>query len=986
MHVVRYLALLWLLPIAALAQGSNMVSNPGFIGTYGTGIGPDNIPPWLPACGTPDARAGNGCSDTGYIAMWGNKFVGEAIKEKLFIRIRKDSLYTCSLCMRASPDVGRYFRARVVAFSTTPRFDNFHWDIQEPQVALIGSAGTASLNWRTLTFPPWKAPADYDSIAINVENDSADYTNPATVSWGNIDGVNLEKVSKCILSVDSFTVRCNGFDQQGHRLYLYSVNARSDIDGFIVASTPNGQATISQNTIPAATEVNITGTITGTSGTNDPLCLYVSLITGNGLLCRDSICIPSPLPAPLNSRDTICTGGAITLDAPDGIAWRWRPATGLSCADCQHPTASPDVSTRYLVETTGRQGCVSVDTADLQVAPLPVITAGTKVTICLGGSTELLVSGGAAYRWSPATGLSCTTCPNPIASPTEPTVYTVTVTSAAGCSANASITVLIDSATAMIRSISRDTTICAGEGAHLIASGADRYQWSPATGLGCVDCADPIASPAVTTRYTCTFISVAGCSARDSVLVTVAPPPAADAGADTTICAGGEAALSGSGGTGYNWSPADAISCTDCRNPVARPLITTTYTLRVTNAAGCSATDSVTVHVLPLPSADAGPDVAACPGESITLSASGGTTYAWSPAEGLSCADCQSPVATPLRTTVYHLTAINAAGCAATDSVTVNLRAAPTVTASGDTDICPARPARLHASGASVYRWRPATALSCTDCPDPVATPLVTTTYVVSGTDAHGCTGEDTVIIRVGDGTRTITAHIDRDHHLLPGSIIAIPIILDSAADGAATLEIALGYERRFLRLKRISTDGTLLDGWAITTLTDSLGAVRVRLDAPPGRTLRGRGTLATIDLAGYLADTVESELPFSITLPAGSCDRITALPGHIRIDSICGLNLRLIRVTVGNYSLAGNRPNPFNPSTEISFSLGLDGPTTLAIYDAAGNAITTLIDTWLRPGSYTVAWDASGQPSGIYYYRMTSGAWSGQGRMLLVK
>jgi hypothetical protein len=106
----------------------------------------------------------------------------------------------------------------------------------------------------------------------------------------------------------------------------------------------------------------------------------------------------------------------------------------------------------------------------------------------------------------------------------------------------------------------------------------------------------------------------------------------------------------------------------------------------------------------------------------------------------------------------------------------------------------------------------------------------------------------------------------------------------------------------------------------------------------------------------------------------------------RVRIDSICGLSVRLIESFATAYKLGGNEPNPFNPTTEIPFSLGLDGWTRLDVFDVSGQRVALLVDGYLAAGIYGVTWDASSQGSGLYYYRLTSGDWSRTGRMLIVK
>ncbi|MCP4137476.1 MAG: hypothetical protein GY754_41295, partial [bacterium] len=144
-------------------------------------------------------------------------------------------------------------------------------------------------------------------------------------------------------------------------------------------------------------------------------------------------------------------------------------------------------------------------------------------------------------------------------------------------------------------------------------------------------------------------------------------------GASEDICAGASVDLVATGAISYSWSPTTDLSCTDCPNPVASPSGFTTYTVTGTNLAGCTNTASigVTVHANPTTSITADQDV--CNGNSISLSATGGSTYSWTPAIGLSCADCDAPTASPTNTTVYSVEITDAAGCSATESVTLTV-------------------------------------------------------------------------------------------------------------------------------------------------------------------------------------------------------------------------------------------------------------------------------------------------------------------------
>src|SRR5690606_12181423 len=88
-----------------------------------------------------------------------------------------------------------------------------------------------------------------------------------------------------------------------------------------------------------------------------------------------------------------------------------------------------------------------------------------------------------------------------------------------------------------------DITICRGEVAQLQASGGVSYTWSPAEGLSCTDCPDPVATPSSDTRYYLSGTDANGCTGSDSVHVTVVQPAVTSAGDDVRICAGQSAAL-----------------------------------------------------------------------------------------------------------------------------------------------------------------------------------------------------------------------------------------------------------------------------------------------------------------------------------------------------------------------------------------------------------------------------------------------------------
>ncbi|GJQ64155.1 MAG: hypothetical protein SCALA702_32080 [Melioribacteraceae bacterium] len=86
------------------------------------------------------------------------------------------------------------------------------------------------------------------------------------------------------------------------------------------------------------------------------------------------------------------------------------------------------------------------------------------------------------------------------------------------------------------------------------------------------------------------------------------------------------------------------------------------------------------------------------------------------------------------------------------------------------------------------------------------------------------------------------------------------------------------------------------------------------------------------------------------------------------------------------SYGLTQNYPNPFNPSTKISFSIASREKVTITVFDVLGNNIENLVNTVYDPGTYTVSFDGSGLSSGIYFYKISAGAFNSVKKMMLLK
>jgi len=411
----------------------------------------------------------------------------------------------------------------------------------------------------------------------------------------------------------------------------------------------------------------------------------------------------------------ICNGQSITLTASGGTTYSW--STGETTASI---TVSPTSTTQYSV-TVSIGTCTASASRNVSVNQSPNVTiTPSSATICPGNSVTLTATGaggGGSYSWSTgATTASITV------SPLVTTSYIVTVTNAQRCSISDTVTVTVNPS--LTATISPDNVaICAGASATLTASGGTSFSWSTGATTASIT-----VSPNSTTTYSVTVTDNSGCSGTASRIVTVNPlPNPAISPQSAAICPGGSITLTASGGTAYSWNTgASSASIT------VSPPSTTSFSVTVTDANGCTNSTSRTVTVNPPPTPTISPQtVAICPGGSATLTASGGISFSWNTG-----ATTSSIIVSPVSTSTFSVTVTDANGCTAAASRQVTVNTPPTASVSpSDVSICAGASATLTASGGTSYSWNTGATTAVI-----TVSPSSTTTYSVTVTDANGCT------------------------------------------------------------------------------------------------------------------------------------------------------------------------------------------------------------------------------------------------------
>lgn len=364
-----------------------------------------------------------------------------------------------------------------------------------------------------------------------------------------------------------------------------------------------------------------------------------------------------------------------------------------------------------------------------------------------------------AWKFGDGTGSDTT---NPIHSYTSSGVVPVslTVTNTKGCTET--VTKQLDVRSKPIITLPfRDTLICKQDVLQLSATADLKgdFTWSPNVNISSTTSPTPTVNPANTTTYYVSFTNGKGCDNTDSIKVNVTDSAFVHLGSDTVICLSDTIQLiPQSNALYFTWQPALNIDSPRAKTPFVSPLNTTTYTVTAKISDRCIAKDDITIQEIPYPKADAGPDVAICYDKSVKLYASiKGSSFTWSPANGLTNANTLTPTAAPRKTTTYTLTVydtLTKPNCPKPmiDYVTVKVSPKVNAFAGNDTTVVIGQPLQLTATGGVTYTWQPSLWLDNANIYNPVATFLSGSTgitYQVRALDSNGCEGFDNITIKV---------------------------------------------------------------------------------------------------------------------------------------------------------------------------------------------------------------------------------------------
>lgn len=430
-----------------------------------------------------------------------------------------------------------------------------------------------------------------------------------------------------------------------------------------------------------------------------------------------------------NGPTTFCDGGSVQLSAPLSAAYLW--SSGETTQSIQASVDGP-----YTVTVTDANGCsaTSVNT-NITVLALPTVQAIAGLNnVCVGSEVALsnATSGGV---WSTAdASIATITSSGVVTGVSNGQVnlfYTVTNTN--GCSVAVSLNMTVN-ANPVLTAINGSSSVCLGSTTTLSNTQVGGV-WSSSDVAVATIAANGVVTGltvgAATISYT--YTNAAGCTSSVSQLLTVNALPNATItpNGPTTFCPGGSVTLTATPAmTSYVWSPTGATTASITTGSIG------TYTVTVTDANGCTSTSAPTsVNHFALPVASiASSGSTACLGSTVTLTASGGATYAWS--NGATSASIDVTSANDYTVTV---TSIDGCSSTATETVVFNANPAVTITANGPTVFCQGGSLTLTASGGTNYVWNNGT-IGAT------ATVDQSGSYYVIVTNAAGCTSQSALV------------------------------------------------------------------------------------------------------------------------------------------------------------------------------------------------------------------------------------------------
>ncbi len=455
----------------------------------------------------------------------------------------------------------------------------------------------------------------------------------------------------------TFTYVSHGNGSNGNFApFLYTNSVTNIGSAAMVMTLPSVGAAWTTNTITftATAAQNGHTWILVHNGTNGSSGMFINF-------CVNCSNVPPPPPptcsVSIGADTTLCTGNTLLLNATTaGASYLWQD-------NSTNPTYVVTGPGLYWVEIDDG-ACIARDSINVVFSAPPLVTLTPDTSICSGQNVTLTASGGSSYLWSTSATTSSITV-----SPAAATMYSVIVTGNTCSTIDSVLVIPLPPISATATSANVTCNGAADGSATVTPSGGSppyAYAWSPSGGTGAT------ANGLAPGNYVVTITDSAGCTQTQNVAITQPASLTVNIAGNTTACSGVPSSFTAAAQGGiplyaYTWSGGLPAGASQNVTVTAQ----TSYICTVTDANGCTATQTITITPSASPVAAFGPGGNGCApfAMNFTNSSQGASTYEWNFGDN-STSTAAAPSHTYTQAGLYPVTLIvtSAAGC--TDTLT----------------------------------------------------------------------------------------------------------------------------------------------------------------------------------------------------------------------------------------------------------------------------------------------------------------------------
>ena len=470
------------------------------------------------------------------------------------------------------------------------------------------------------------------------------------------------------------------------------------------------------------------------SGSYSVIATNVANCTSSTIYHLNYFAVPTPT---ITGPTASCFGTTAQLCAPNGyVSYSWSNGQTTSCINVTS-------SGTYTVMVTDANGCSSTETKTINFGASLNLTITGPSGVCPGQSVQLCASVVGSTSWSTGSTTQCIT-------PTSSATYNVTVTDANGCTGSASKTFIVYNP--FSASISGPTTACYGTTSQLCAPSNVNYTylWASGETTRCINASSSgIYNVTVTNINGCTATGSRGLTIYSRLNATIAGPNSLCVGAVGQLCAP-------TGSASYQWSTGNTSRCINVNS-------SGTYTTTITDANGCTASNSLQVTFSTTITTVISGTHTPCAGHPLELCVpTGYSDYAWNTGQTTECITVNA-------NGIYSVTIHDATGCVGNDTQQVTYQNQPALLIAGQNNICSGQNGVLcSTSGYPNYLWNNGSTQSC-------ITVDTAGQYSVTITDNNGCTNSASINVTVNSINPSIT--------LTPSGLVATPSGLQYSYD-----------------------------------------------------------------------------------------------------------------------------------------------------------------------------------------------------------